>query len=196
MTQVLTRNTDDLAIYAQDALMLTAEGLFGDRWSDPNFTTTNATLHDGVTLPSNWQSGVWSYTGGVWAVVNPGAHDSTLAVLRERLYTQIRAERDRRKFNGVFVSDKWIHSDTYSRTQWMAMVMMGASVPAIQWTTMDNTTTTTSQALASAVFQATASLDATPFAYAKSLMVTVAASNDPTSIDITTGWPATFEGAV
>ena len=115
----------------------------------------------------------------------------THAVIR----AAIKAERDRRKFNGVFVSGKWIHTDTYSRTQWMGMVMMGASVPAIEWTTMDGTSITTSQALAGAVFQATATLDATLFAYAKSLIDAVDASNDPASVDITTGWPATFEGA-
>ena len=78
---------------------------------------------------------------------------------------------------------------------WMGMVMMGASVPAIEWTTMDGTSITTSQALAGAVFQATATLDSTLFAFAKSLIDTVNASSDPTSVDITTGWPATFEGA-
>ena len=109
--------------------------------------------------------------------------------------TAIKAERDRRKFNGVLVSTKWIHTDTYSRTQWMGMVMMGAGIPAIEWTTMDNTSITTSQALAGAVFQATATLDATLFAYAKSLIAAVDASSDPASVDITTGWPATFEGA-
>ena len=118
-----------------------------------------------------------------------------LATLRASKVTAIKAERDRRKFNGVFVSGKWIHTDTYSRTQWMGMVMMGASVPAIEWTTMDNTSITTSQALAGAVFQATATLDSTLFAFAKSLIDTVNASSDPTSVDITTGWPATFEGA-
>ena len=119
-----------------------------------------------------------------------------LAVIRTSKVTAIKAERDRRKFNGVYVFNKWIHSDTYSRTQWMGMVMMGASVPAIPWTTMDNTSITTSQALAGAVFQATANLDATLFAYAKSLIEAVEASNDPASIDTTTGWPATFEGVV
>lgn len=118
-----------------------------------------------------------------------------LATLRASKVTAIKAERDRRKFNGVLVSTKWIHTDTYSRTQWMGMVMMGASVPAIEWTTMDNTSITTSQALAGAVFQATATLDSTLFAFAKSLIDTVNASGDPTSVDITTGWPATFEGA-
>ena len=118
-----------------------------------------------------------------------------LVTLKASKVTAIKAERDRRKFNGVFASGKWIHTDTYSRTQWMGMVMMGAGIPAIEWTTMDNTSITTSQALAGAVFQATATLDATLFGYAKGLIEAVNASNDPSSIDITTGWPATFEGA-
>ena len=120
---------------------------------------------------------------------------SRLASTKLSRNLEIKAERDRRKLNGVFVQDKWIHSDTYSRTQWMAMVMMGASVPAIEWTTMDGSSITTSQTLAGQVFQAVALSDATLFAYAKSLMVAVDASTDPSSIDITTGWPATYEGA-
>ena len=119
---------------------------------------------------------------------------ASLIPIRAARHVAIRAERDRRKFNGVLVSAKWIHTDTYSRTQWMGMVMMGASVPAIEWTTMDGTSITTSQALAGAVFQATATLDATLFAYTKSLIAAVDASSDPASVDITTGWPATFEG--
>ena len=136
----------------------------------------------------------WRYKWTVEALDAPTIA-ANLQAARTARHTAIRAERDRRKFNGVYVSNKWIHTDTYSRTQWMGMVMMGASVPAIEWTTMDNTTITTSQALAGAVFQATATLDATLFAYAKSLIAAVDASSDPASVDITTGWPATFVGA-
>ncbi len=138
--------------------------------------------------------GVWTQQ---WRIDALSAEQiaANLTALKASKVTAIKAERDRRKFNGVFVSGKWIHTDTYSRTQWMGMVMMGASVPAIEWTTMDNTSITTSQALAGAVFQATATLDSTLFAFAKSLIDTVNASSDPTSVDITTGWPATFEGA-
>ena len=117
-------------------------------------------------------------------------------VARATAITAIKAERDRRKFNGVYVSNQWIHTDTYSRTQWLGMVLMGANVPAISWTTMDSTSITTSQALAGAVFQAAAQLDVTLHAYAKGLITAVEASSDPASIDITTGWPATFEGVV
>lgn len=160
-----------------------------------------------VTVPDNVQNG-WLWDGASYApppaptqaeldaiaAAQAAQAAAMLATAKAARHAAIRAERDRRKFNGVFVSDKWIHTDTYSRTQWMGMVIMGASVPAIAWTTMDNTTITTSQALAGAVFQATATLDATLFAYAKSLMSQVDASSDPASVDIAAGWPATFEG--
>ena len=112
--------------------------------------------------------------------------------LRSTKMIAIKTERDRRKFNGVFTNNKWIHSDTYSRTQWLGMVMMGANLPVIEWTTMDGTTINTTPALAQAVFQGTATLDATLFGFAKALAIAVNESNDPGSIDITTGWPATF----
>lgn len=137
--------------------------------------------------------GEWRYKWRVDALTVEQI-EANLTALRASKVAAIKAERDRRKFNGVLVSAKWIHTDTYSRTQWMGMVMMGASVPAIEWTTMDGTSITTSQALAGAVFQATATLDATLFAYTKSLIAAVDASSDPASVDITTGWPATFEG--
>lgn len=135
----------------------------------------------------------WRYKWTVEALSAP-AIAANLEAARAAQRAAIRAERDRRKFNGVFVSGKWIHADTYSRTQWIGMVMMGASVPAIEWTTMDGTTIMTSQTLASQVFNATATLDATLFAFARSLIALVDASSDPASVNITAGWPATFEG--
>ena len=117
------------------------------------------------------------------------------AALQAAIITAIKAERDRRKFNGVRVGTKWLHTDTYSRTQWLGMVMMGASIPAIDWTTMDGTSVTTSQALAGQVFQGTALLDATLFGYAKALITQVEAAADPASVDVVTGWPATFGDA-
>lgn len=120
---------------------------------------------------------------------------ASLALAKSTKNQQIKAERDRRKLNGVFVQDKWIHSDIYSRTQWLGMVLMGAGIPAVEWTTMDGTRITTTQTLAGQVFQGIALLDATLFDYANSLIEQVNASTDPSSIDITTGWPATYEGA-
>lgn len=154
----------------------------------PEFNAmTHRCYRDGCEkIGDNWQ---YKWTTEALTTEEVAAN---LAALRATKNIAIKAERDRRKFNGVQVSAKWIHTDTYSRTQWMGMVMMGASVPAIEWTTMDNTSITTSQTLASDVFQATATLDATLFAHAKSLIASVDASNDPASIDIMAGWPDTF----
>jgi hypothetical protein len=139
-----------------------------------------------------------------WAIAALAIRDAFVAE-RERvallppsksvLIGRIKSERDRRKFNGVNVSGKWLHTDTYSRTQWLGMVLMGANLPAIEWTTMDGTSVTTTPTLAGQVFQGTAMLDAAVFAHAKSLIAQVEASTDPGSVDITTGWLATYGDA-
>lgn len=200
-----------------EAIQVTTRG--NVQWDANNFCTAEALFKDGkdtqfrvvpltVTAPpaidpitqSVMRDGCekvgndWRYK---WVVESLTEQQiaANMAVLKQGFVAQIKAERDRRKFNGVFVADKWIHSDTYSRTQWMAMVMMGASIPAIVWTTMDDSTVTTSQTLANQVFQAVAQLDAVLFAHAKSLIAAVEASSTPSQIDITTGWPATYTGA-
>ena len=205
----LTIIPEDGAVYVDGSatlgLAITAPlGVHALQWSgasgwvehstgEPNqqITELPAWALDAVQLRSSHLADLAAASAAAAAQAAYAAAHPTRAVIR----AAIKAERDRRKFNGVFVSGKWIHTDTYSRTQWMGMVMMGAGIPAIEWTTMDNTSITTSQALAGAVFQATATLDSTLFAFAKSLIDTVNASSDPTSVDITTGWPATFEGA-
>lgn len=111
---------------------------------------------------------------------------------QDTMTERIKAERDRRKLNGVLVSGKWIHTDVFSRTQWMAMVMMGAALPAVQWRTMDGTSVTTTPTLAGQVFQAVAVMDATVFAVAEGHRVAMLASTDPASYDFSAGWPATF----
>ena len=162
-----------------------------------------APLPPGTLTPPPQTSGheVAKWAGGEWSVLPayPAPAGPTPEQLREIakavMVDAIKAERDRRKFNGVKVGAKWIHTDTYSRTQWIGMVMMGASIPAIEWTTMDGTSVTTSQAFASQVFQGTAQLDAALFGYAKMLITQFEAAADPASVDIVTGWPATFEPA-
>ena len=151
---------------------------------------TQSVIRDGCELVD----GEWQYK---WRIDTLSAEQSAANLQAAKVVKveAIKAERDRRKFNGVKVGTKWIHTDTYSRTQWMAMVMMGASIPAIDWTTMDGTSVKTSQALAGQVFQGTAQLDAALFGCAKTLITQVEAAADPASVDITVGWPATFEAA-
>lgn len=76
--KTLIRNADSLAIYAQDALILSKTGTTGTGWFDPNHTSANSVLLD-LTLPPLWTGAVWSYTGGVWAVVDTVRHQSLIA---------------------------------------------------------------------------------------------------------------------
>lgn len=119
--------------------------------------------------------------------------DPRIAIV-EQMRQQITAERDRRKFNGVLVSGKWIHTDTYSRTQWIGMTMLGQNLPVIPWTSMDGTTINTTPALAQAVFQAVLTLDATTFAVAKAHKTAMEASDEPGAYNFSSGWMPTFEG--
>ena len=79
-----------------------------------------------------------------------------------------------------------------SRLQWLGMVIAGANIPIVEWSTLGGLTVTTSQELAMSVFQAVATLDATLFAHATELIAQVDASDNPTAVDITIGWPDTF----
>lgn len=116
-----------------------------------------------------------------------------VAERRADLWARIKEIRDTKIQNGGYqAAGKWFHSDTFSRTQQMALVMMGASVPSVRWKTMDGSFVTMTQALAGAIFQAAAAHDAAIFAHAEALRAQVDAATDPFSVDINAGWPATF----
>lgn len=118
----------------------------------------------------------------------PRAPDDPVAAAWEA----IKAERDRRTFAGVKVGQHWIHTDTFSRTQWLGMVLAGASLPAIAWTTLDKAEVTTTPALAGQVFQAVMVSDSALFAIAKAKRVEMESSEDPAAYDVTDGWPLSF----
>ena len=85
-------------------------------------------------------------------------------------------------------TDKWFHSDTFSRNQRLGLVIMAFAMPAsLQWKTMDGTFVPMTPALAQQIFNAAAL-----FGYAEQLMKAVDESADPTSIAITTGWPVCY----
>lgn len=104
----------------------------------------------------------------------------------------IKAERDRRTVNGVHTAGNWFHSDTFSRTQQLGLVMMGASMPSgIMWKTMDQTFVEMTPALAGQIFQATAGSDALLFGTAEAKHAEMLALDDPTNYDVMAGWPET-----
>lgn len=142
-----------------------------------------------IEAPDDVERG-WAFTDGAFAAPPPEPIESR----RGAAWMRIKARRDAQKAGGTAVAGKWYHSDADSRIQQLGLVMMGAGVPAVPWKTMDGSFVPMTQALASQIFQATAASDMALFAHAESLRVAVDAAADPDSIDISAGWPATFEG--
>ena len=95
--KILVRNSDNVVIYAEPDLALSADGLRGDGWFSPHFTSANATLTE-ADLPPNWRGGEWTYVQGVWAAADPIAHaakvQAALDAARAALIRQIDAEAD------------------------------------------------------------------------------------------------------
>lgn len=115
--------------------------------------------------------------------------DALLANKNASRWEAIKSVRDNKlQTGGYLVGTKWFHSDTFSRTQQTALVVMGAGIPVgLQWKTMDGTFVTMTQTLAADIFAAGAASDTALFAHAEALKA------DPDA-DIYAGWPAVFEG--
>lgn len=115
-----------------------------------------------------------------------------LSSVRSELWEQIKIERDRRiQEQGYVAGGKRFHGDTFSRTQQMGLVMLGAGIPpGLQWKTMDGSFITMTPTLAQQIFAAAAASDIALFGHAEALRAQVNAAEDPSSVDITAGWPA------
>ena len=118
----------------------------------------------------------------------------SIAQVKTEKWSSIKAERDRRiQVGGYKVGTKWFHSDTFSRTQQMGLVMMGASIPAnTPWKTMDGSTVVMTQTLAGQIFGTAAASDIAIFAAAETHKAAMEASADPATYDFSTGWPKAF----
>ena len=105
----------------------------------------------------------------------------------------IKSKRDTVKGDGVTVGANRFHSDADSRIQQMGLVMMGASLPPVQWKTMGGTFVEMTPTLAGQIFAATAARDIAVFGHAEALIAQVNAAATPedvAAIDIEAGWPA------
>jgi hypothetical protein len=159
----------------------------------PNSTPIAPPITD-TDKPPGAPRSVWSRVAWYTVAVPIPPTVDLYAGDRLGLWEKVKAERDRRKANGTLVAGKWFHSDADSRIQQLGLFMMGAAVPSVPWKTMDGTFITMSQALAAAIFQATAANDMALFSHAESLRLQINNAPAPQSIDIKSGWPATFEG--
>ena len=119
--------------------------------------------------------------------IEAAAKPAALAAITE----QIKAERDRRKELGVPVGPYRFHSDSASRIQQLALVMLGANMPAdLVWRTMGGVNAPMTPTLAGQVFGATVQRDGALFAVADAHIAAAAAGDDPLAYDFSAGWPA------
>lgn len=118
--------------------------------------------------------------------------EKCLKVCQDKKWREIQAERDRRKYNGVKVGDFWFHTDDGSRIQQIALLLLGASLPPVQWKTLGGTFVTMTPTLANQIFQATTVSDITIFSVAEQHKRAMYQSNDPSNYDFSQGWPETY----
>jgi Domain of unknown function (DUF4376) len=118
----------------------------------------------------------------------------TISEKKADMWLKIKAERDRRIQSGGYkVSTKWYHSDTFSRTQQMGLVMLGANIPAnTPWKTMDGSFVIMTQTLAGQIFGTAAASDIAIFTAAELHKTNMELLTDPTTYDFTVGWPKIF----
>lgn len=131
------------------------------------------------------------YADGVFVTPEPPAGQ-----IHDALVERVKSLRDAKaQAGGYMAAGKWFHSDTFSRTQQLGLVIMGAAMPpGLTWKTMDGSFVDMTPALASQVFAAAAQQDAALFAHAEALIAELSAAADPASVDISAGWPTTFGG--
>jgi hypothetical protein len=119
-----------------------------------------------------------------------------LSTRQESAWERIKTERDRRTQQaGYQVNGHWFHSDTFSRTQQLGLVIMGPNMPpGVQWKTMTGEMVTMTPALAGQIFAAAAASDIAIYTAAETHRAAMLASADPDTYNFSGGWPPTFQG--
>lgn len=139
------------------------------------------------------QGEVWTQQ---WVVTPLSVEAAALAIAgrRRARWDEIKLLRDgKTQTGGYFAAGKWFHSDTFSRTQHLGLMMMGANIPAgLMWKTMDGSFVEMTPTLAGQVFAAAATQDTSLFTYAEYLHGLIQTAENPDTINVTAGWPETF----
>lgn len=138
-----------------------------------------------TTQPPNLGLGQYAQLqGGGWVVLNEYPVIQTIA---EDRWVAIKTIRDTKSQQGGYrVGSNWFHSDTFSRTQQLGLVLLGSNIPnGLMWKTMQGTFVEMTQTLAQQVFAAAAAQDSAIFGYAEYLKA-------HPNLDINVGWPETY----
>lgn len=163
--------------------------------ADVTFQDSTSSLY--VTDPAIDVEVGYTLVGAAY-VAPPPRPPAPIADRRAARWEAIKTLRDLKTQTGGYTTGgKWFHSDIFSRTQQIGLVLMGAGVPGgLLWKTMDGSFVTMTATLAGQVFAAAAANDQALFTHAETLHAAVNAATDPASINITTGWPASYLGSV
>ncbi len=133
-----------------------------------------------------------------WVAAGNTATPIPLATIQAQLVAQIHAHRDSLWNTGGYKVtvdgvDKWFHSDTFSRTQQLGLIVMGANIPAgLQWKTMDGSFVTMTPTLAQQILGAGGASDVALMTACETLTATMLAAPDPKTVDLIQGWPKVF----
>lgn len=143
---------------------------------------------------------------GYPVLVDPPA--ASLAELQASAWELIKAERDRRKKAGFNAAGKWVHSDTFSRSQWLGLkdnardtLAAGGTMAdglrddedkPIIWKMLDGSFVPVTAQLAFDVVAAVTRSDMAVFTAAETHNFYMRAAADPSAYDYTTAWPQSY----
>ncbi len=167
-------------------------------------------LPEGLTLlpkpsPAHaWADGAWSLSQPLVDQLKEGAQG--------QIWEAIKVERDRRTVAGFNVGSVWVHSDEFSRIQWlglkdaardalvaggtMASVLRDSDGEQIVWKMLGGSFVPVTAQLAFDVVAAVTCSDKAIFTVAEQHKVAMRAAEDPAAYDYSTGWPQTYAESV
>lgn len=196
----------DLSWIASEVHAVTWRGESGEvQVVDP--ATLRAVRNDEITDLAPYQQALVQWEAAREAADTP-ADPPTLAERRAAAWEKVKAERKRRTDGGVLVNTHWFQTDPDSRIQFLRLDQKASTALAaggqptdmltvagqdIYWKSYDNGLVPMTVALAQGIALAIEVLDALAFARGEQLRAQIEVSNDPESIDITTGWPPIYE---
>lgn len=118
--------------------------------------------------------------------------DSNLSNRQESKWNQIKLKRDFVQSGGVFVNDKWFHSDISSRVKINFILSSESVEEGLQWKTMDGSFVPMTLDLAKQIVSAINSLDSDSFLVSQKHKQSMLSSSDPDNYDYSSEWPSTF----
>jgi hypothetical protein len=147
-----------------------------------------------------WIDGSWQVSAELVATKH--------ATEQARAWLAIKDERDRRSIAGVKVGTLWVHSDLFSRNQWLGLkddardvlaaggamtdTLIDDEGQAINWKTLGGTFVTVTAQLAFDVVAAVKCSDIAIFTVAEQHNAAMRAAEVPTDYDFTAYWPQSY----